>query len=61
MEIGEFKYQPEDFNKLIQKEQDIIERFEKYCRQHNKVLESQILVSYYEPVLLILKFKIYGR
>lgn len=56
MVIGEYK--SSNFQELIRREQDIIKLFEKYCRQHNRILETQfgILSSY--PLLFLLKFKI---
>jgi hypothetical protein len=60
MVTGEFKYKIEDFNQLIEKEQEVIKRFENYCRQHNKIIESEILITM-NPVLFILKFKIINK
>lgn len=58
MEIGELK--SKSLEQLFIREKALVEKFNSYCRQHDKNLEIEYLISSTDTgvTLFILKFKI---
>lgn len=48
-----------DFDYLVKREEEAYKLYEKYCRQHNRILITQFCISSSYPLLFLLRYKLY--
>jgi hypothetical protein len=48
-----------DFNYLVKREEEVKRLYEKYCRQHNRILNTEFFITSSYPLLFLLKYKLY--